>query len=48
MPNNKLKVIPHLHACAPINRFNPAIFLHLTQVRTWISNVICRGLFSVQ
>jgi len=27
----------------PINQFNPATFLKLSQSRTWISNVICRG-----
>jgi hypothetical protein len=35
----------------PINRFNPATFLCLSQARTWISNVICWhscGLFCVQ
>jgi hypothetical protein len=32
----------------PINRFNPATFVCLSQARTWISNVICRGLFYVQ
>ena len=30
-----------------INRFNPATFLCLSQARTWISNIICRGLFCV-
>ena len=29
---------------SPINRFNLATFLYLSQVRTWISNVICRSL----
>ena len=28
-----------------INRFTPATFLCLSQYRTWISNVTCRGLF---
>ena len=28
-----------------INRFNLATFLCLSQDRTWISNVTCRGLF---
>jgi len=32
----------------PINRITPAIFFSLSQTRTWISNVICRGLFCVQ
>ena len=35
----------------PINRFNSATFLCLSQARTWISNVICWhscGLFCVQ
>jgi len=32
----------------PINWFNPATFLCLYQTRTWISNVICRGLCYVQ
>jgi hypothetical protein len=29
----------------PINRFNSATFLCPFHTRTWISNVICRGLF---
>ena len=29
----------------PINRFNPAILLWKAKARTWISNVICRGIF---
>ena len=29
----------------PINWFNSAIFLCLSQARTWISNVVCCGLF---
>jgi hypothetical protein len=29
----------------PINRFNPAPYVCLSQARTRISNVICRGLF---
>jgi hypothetical protein len=29
----------------PINRFNSATFLCLSQARTWISNVTCHGLF---
>jgi hypothetical protein len=29
----------------PVNQFNPATFLFLSQARTWISNVICSGLF---
>ena len=29
----------------PINQFNPATCLCLSQAKTWISNVICRGLF---
>ena len=32
----------------PINWLNPATFLRPSQVRTWISNIICHGLFSVQ
>ena len=32
----------------PINGFNPTTFLCLSQTRTWISNVICHGLFCVQ
>ena len=32
----------------PINWLNPATFLCPSQVRTWISNIICHGLFSVQ
>ena len=32
----------------PINRFNSATLLCLSKARTWISNVICRGLSSVQ
>jgi len=28
----------------PINRFNPAPFLCLSQAKTWISNVICQSL----
>jgi len=31
-----------------INRFNPVIYLCLSQCRTWISNVIYRGLCYVQ
>ena len=27
----------------PINRFNPATILCMSEFRTWISNVICRG-----
>ena len=27
----------------PINKFNPATILCMSEVRTWISNVICRG-----
>jgi len=34
--------------CDPINRFNPAIYLCLSQARTWISNDICRCHFGVQ
>ena len=30
------------------NRFNPATFIYPIQVRTWISNVICRSLVYVQ
>jgi hypothetical protein len=33
--------------CNLINLFNPAPFLCLSQCRTWISNVICRGTFFV-
>ena len=29
----------------PINRFNPAILLWKAKARTWISNVIGRGIF---
>ena len=29
----------------PINRFNHITFLCLSQARTWISNIICCGLF---
>ena len=32
----------------PINRITPAIFFSLSQTKTWISNVICRGLFCVR
>ena len=32
----------------PINRFNTATFLCLSHSRTWIFNVIWRGLFCVQ
>ena len=32
----------------PINQFNPAIFLCLSQAKTCISNVICHGIFCVQ
>jgi hypothetical protein len=32
----------------PINWFNSAIFVYRSQARTWISNVICRGLFAWQ
>jgi hypothetical protein len=32
----------------PINRFNTATFLWLSQARAWISNAICNGLFYVQ
>ena len=32
----------------PINRFNLTAFLCLSQARTWIYNIICHGLFSVQ
>jgi hypothetical protein len=28
-----------------INRFNSATFLYLSQTKTWIYNVSCRGLF---
>jgi len=31
-----------------INRFHPAIFLCMSQTRTWITNVIFHGLFCVQ
>ena len=31
----------------PMNFFHTAIFLYLSQARTWISNVICHGLFFV-
>ena len=31
-----------------INRFNTGTCLCLSQARTWISNVICNGLFCVQ
>ena len=39
---------PELGEGGPINRFNPTAFLCLSQVRTWIYNIICHGLFSVQ
>ena len=29
----------------PINRFNPTTLLCLSQTRTWITNVLCRGIF---
>ena len=29
----------------PFNRFSTATFVYLSQVRTWISNVLCRGFF---
>ena len=32
----------------PINRFHPATFVCLSQAWTWISSVICRGIFCVQ
>ena len=32
----------------PNNWFNPDTFLCISQVRTWISNAICHGLFYVQ
>ena len=31
-----------------INRFNPAKTLCMSQARTWISNIVCRGLFCIQ
>ena len=32
--------------CDPINQFNPATFLYLSQASTiWISNIICRSFF---
>jgi hypothetical protein len=32
----------------PNKKFNHATFLCLSQVRTWISNVICCGLFYIK
>jgi hypothetical protein len=32
----------------PINWFDPTTFLCLSEARTWISNVICRGFVCVQ
>ena len=32
----------------PINWFNPAILLCLSQAKTWISNIICRSVFCAQ
>jgi hypothetical protein len=29
----------------PINQFNPATCLCLSQTKTWISNVVCHGIF---
>ena len=29
----------------PINLFNPATVVSLSQARTWISNAICRSIF---
>jgi len=39
----------HVHSDGiPVNQFIPATFLCLSQAKTWISNVICCGLFYVQ
>ena len=35
----------HCSNLDPIDRFNLATFLCLSQARTWISTVICSGLF---
>jgi hypothetical protein len=32
----------------PINRFNPATLLYLSQANIWISNITCRGFLCVQ
>ena len=32
----------------PINWFNLGTYLCLSQARTWISNIVCHGLFCVQ
>ena len=40
-----LKTINRRIGWNPINRFNHATFLCLSQAKTWISNVVCRGLF---
>jgi hypothetical protein len=33
------------HGWDPFNLINPAILLYKAKARTWISNVICRGIF---
>ena len=43
----EMAVIKRGGDCGPINRFNSATMLCLSQARTLISNVICRGLFEV-
>jgi len=43
-----LMIPPVIYNIYPINRFNTATFVCLSQTRTWISNVICRSLFYVQ
>ena len=41
-------IIKTWRGCDQHNRCNPATFVCLSQAKTWISNVICRGLFYVQ
>ena len=38
----------HFQGWDLINQVNPAFFVCMLHVRTWISNVICRSLFCVQ
>ena len=38
----------YLWKCWPLNCLNPVTYLCLSKTRTWISNVICHGLFCVQ
>jgi hypothetical protein len=40
----QIKIITWIHM-GPINLFHPTTFLCLSQARTWISNVICCGIF---